>query len=444
MPQIEEEAMSDIFPNIPAIKFEGPGSDNPLAFKRYDPDKKVGGKTMKEHLRFAMAFWHSMTGTGRDPFGDPTMERPWDSVTDPMEVARARMRGIFELTAKLSIPYFCFHDRDIAPEGATLRETNRNLDAIVSLAKELLKTGPTRVLWGTANLFANPRFMHGAATSPNPQVFAYAAAQVKKALEVTKELGGLNYVFWGGREGYETLLNTDMRLELDNLGRFLHLAVDYAKEIGFTGQFLIEPKPREPTKHQYDSDAGACFAFLQEYDLLDSFKLNIETNHATLAGHTIQHELRFARDRGILGSVDANQGDELLGWDTDQFPTNLYVGAFMMYEVLKNGGLHSGGLNFDAKPRRGSFTVEDLAVSHIAGMDTFARGLEAAHAMIRDGALDKPLAARYAGWSTGLGASIRSGAESFRSLEAAVLDQGDFGLRSGRQEELEAIVNRYL
>ena len=286
--------------------------------------------------------------------------------------------------------------------------------------------------------------MHGAATSPEPQVFAYAAAQVKKALEVTKELGGLNYVFWGGREGYETLLNTDMRLELDNLGRFLHMAVDYAKEIGFTGQFLIEPKPMEPTKHQYDSDTGACFAFLQEYDLLPHFKLNIETNHATLAGHTIQHELRFARDHGILGSVDANQGDELLGWDTDQFPTNLYVGVLMMYEILKNGGLHSGGLNFDAKPRRGSFTVEDLAISHIAGMDTFARGLEAAGAMLRDGALDKSLAERYAAWATGIGASIRAGKESLRSLESTILDVGDIGLRSGRQEELEAVVNRYL
>ncbi|MGO8695883.1 MAG: xylose isomerase [Rectinemataceae bacterium] len=436
--------MSDLFPSIPAIKFEGPSSDNPLAFKRYDPDKKVGDKTMKEHLRFAMAFWHSMTGAGRDPFGDPTMKRPWDSVSDPMEVARMRMRGVFELTEKLSIPFFCFHDRDIAPEGATLRETDRNLDAIVDLAKDLLKAGPTKVLWGTANLFSNPRFMHGAATSPDPQVFAYAAGQVKKALEVTKELGGLNYVFWGGREGYETLLNTDMRLELDNLGRFLHMAVDYAREIGFTGQFLIEPKPMEPTKHQYDSDTGACFAFLQEYDLLPRFKLNIETNHATLAGHTIQHELRFARDHGILGSVDANQGDELLGWDTDQFPTNLYVGVLMMYEILKNDGLHSGGLNFDAKPRRGSFTVEDLAISHIAGMDTFARGLEAAGAMLRDGALDKSLADRYAAWAAGIGASIRAGKESLRSLESTILDVGDIGLRSGRQEELEAVVNRYL
>jgi len=436
--------MSELFPGVPKIKYEGPESDNPLAFKRYDPDRMLGGKSLKDHLRFSLAFWHSMTGSGRDPFGDPTMLRPWDGIADEMEIARMRMRGAFELTEKLSLPFFCFHDRDIAPEGVTLRETNRKLDAIVALAAELLKTSPTRVLWGTANLFANPRFMHGAATSPNPHIFAYAAAQVKKALEITMELGGQNYVFWGGREGYETLLNTDMRLELDNMGRFLHMAVDYAKEIGFKGQFLIEPKPMEPTKHQYDADSGACYAFLQEYDLLGSFKLNLETNHATLAGHTIQHELRFARDRNILGSVDANQGDELLGWDTDQFPTNLYTATFMMYEVLGNGGLHSGGLNFDAKPRRGSFTVEDLAVSHIAGMDTFARGLEAAHAMIQDAALEKPLAQRYAAWSEGIGRSIREGKENFRSLEAAVLDLDGISLRSGRQEELEAIVNRYI
>ncbi|HTX72177.1 MAG TPA: xylose isomerase [Rectinemataceae bacterium] len=436
--------MSELFPSIPRIKYEGPDSDNPLAFKRYDPDKVVAGRPMKEQLRFSLAFWHSMTAGGRDPFGDPTMIRPWDGVDDEMEVARMRMRGAFELTEKLSIPFFCFHDRDIAPEGDTLRETNRRLDEIVALAAGLMKTSPTRLLWGTANLFANPRFMHGAATSPDPRVFAYAAAQVKKALEITTELGGQNYVFWGGREGYETLLNTDMRLELDNMGRLLHMAVDYAREIGFSGQFLIEPKPKEPTKHQYDSDAASCYAFLQEYDLLGSFKLNIETNHATLAGHTIQHELRYAREHGILGSVDANQGDELLGWDTDQFPTNLYVATFMMYEVLKNGGLHSGGLNFDAKPRRGSHTVEDLAISHIAGMDSFARGLEAAQAMIRDGALDKPLDRRYAGWREGIGASIRAGRENLRSLEAAILDAVDPELRSGRQEELEALVNRYL
>ena len=441
--------MSELFPNVPKIPFEGPESDNPLAFKRYDAAKSAGGTTTKDKLRFAMAFWHSMCGGGRDPFGDPTAVRPWNSVADPMEAARMRMRGIFELTEKLSIPFFCFHDRDIAPEGATLRETNKRLDEIVTVAKDLMKTSPTRLLWGTANLFGNPRFMHGAATSPEPRVFAYAAAQVKKALEVTKELGGQDYVFWGGREGYETLLNTDMKMEQENMANFLHMAVDYAKEIGFKGQFLIEPKPKEPTKHQYDFDAAACYAFLKEFDLIPYFKLNIETNHATLAGHTIQHDLRFARDHGILGSVDANQGDEMLGWDTDQFPTNLYTTTLMMYEVLKNGGLHSGGLNFDAKVRRGSFKVEDLAIAHIVGMDSFTRGAEAAERMIADEAIDRRMNERYAGWRKGVGAAIRGGKESFKSLEAVMLDApaadaGDFGLVSGQQEYLESIVNKYL
>jgi len=433
---------------IPRIDYEGPDSDKELAFKYYNPKAAVqgsaDGRTQKECLRFSMAFWHTMTGEGRDPFGDPTAKRPWDGVADPMEVARLRMRGVFELTEKLSIPFFCFHDRDIAPQGETLRETNKKLDEIVALAKDLMKSSPTRLLWGTANLFGDPRFMHGAATSPEPRVFAYAAAQVKKALEVTKELGGGNYVFWGGREGYETLLNTDTKRELDNLARFLRMAVDYAKEIGFTGQFLIEPKPKEPTKHQYDSDAAACYGFLKEYDLLPYFKLNIETNHATLAGHTMQHELRFAREHGILGSVDANQGDELLGWDTDQFPTNLYVSTLMMYEVLKNGGLRSGGLNFDAKARRGSYKPEDLAAAHVAGMDAMARGYTAAARMLADGALDKPLAERYAGWGGGIGASIEAGKESLRSLEAVALDIREISLASGRQEYLESVVNRYI
>jgi len=435
--------MSELFPSISTIKFEGPTSDNPLAFKYYDPSKH------KDGLRFAMAFWHTMCAGGADPFGVVTAERPWDNVSDPMEVARMRMRGIFELTEKLSIPFFCFHDRDIAPEGVTLRETDKKLDEIVAVAKDCMKNSPTKLLWGTANCFSHPRYMHGAGTSPEPKVFAYAAAQIKKALEVTKELGGQNYVFWGGREGYETLLNTNMKLEQENMAKLLHLAVDYAKEIGFTGQFLIEPKPKEPTKHQYDFDAATCYGFLKEFDLLPYFKLNIETNHATLAQHTGQHELRFARDHGILGSVDANQGDEMLGWDTDQFPTNLYVSTLMMYEVHKNGGLHSGGLNFDAKVRRGSYKVEDLAIAHVAGMDGFARGSDVAQRLIADKALDKYVEERYAGWEKGLGASIRSGKESFKSLEAAMLDAptakaSDFGLQSGRQEYLESVVNRYL
>jgi xylose isomerase len=435
--------MSELFPGIPKITFEGPGSKNPLAFKYYKADEIVAGKTMKDQLRFSMAYWHTLSSGGRDMFGDETWERPWNG-QDAMEKSKSRMRANFELTEKLDIPFFSFHDRDIAPEGDTLRETNKNIDVIVALAKDLMKSSPTKVLWGTANLFTNPRFMHGAGTNPDAMIFAFAAAQIKKAMEITKELGGQNYVFWGGREGYETLLNTDMGLELDNFARLLRMAVDYAKEIGFTGQFLIEPKPKEPTKHQYDTDTATVFGFLKKYDLLPHFKVNIETNHATLAGHTMQHELHLARVNGILGSVDANQGDELLGWDTDQFPTNLYVTALAMYEILKNGGLGKGGLNFDAKPRRGSYKADDIAISHIAGMDAFARGLKAADALLKDKVLDAFVEKRYSSWKSGLGASIAAGKESFKSLETAMLDVKDIGVDSGRQEMLEAIVNQYI
>ncbi len=437
--------MKQIFPEIPDIPFEGPDSRSPLAFKYYQPDRIVGDKTMAEHLRFSMAFWHTMNGGGADPFGVPTAVRPWDRMSNLMDVARMKMRGIFELTTKLQSPYFCFHDRDVAPDGATLREANKNLDEIVSLTKTLMNDYPTRLLWGTAQLFMHPRYMHGAGTSPYPQVFAYAAGQVKKAIEVTRELGGLNYVFWGGREGYETLLNTEMRTELDNLGYFLNLAVDYKKQIGFEGQFLIEPKPMEPTKHQYDSDTGSIWGFLQEFGLENVFKLNIETNHATLAGHSMQHELHFARTKGILGSVDANQGDTLLGWDTDQFPTDLYTTTAIMYEVLQNGGLHDGGLNFDAKVRRPSFTVEDIAAAHIAGMDSFARGLVAAHGLIRDRALSAIVEKRYAGYrTTDLGKRIAARTTDFTELEKEIINEPAIPVDSGRQEYLESIVNRYL
>jgi xylose isomerase len=436
--------MKEIFPDIPRITFEGPDTKNPFAFRYYQADRKVGGKTMAEHFRFSMAYWHSMNGGGTDPFGTVTAIRPWDGETDPMEVSRIKMQGIFELTDKLTIPFFCFHDRDIAPDGETLREANRNLDEIVALTKSLMDEYPTRLLWGTAQLFFHPRYMNGAATSPDPRVFAYAAGQVKKAMEVTKELGGNNYVFWGGREGYETLLNTDMRRELDNMGYFLQLARDYAREIGFDGQLLIEPKPMEPTKHQYDSDTGALWGFLQEYGLTDDFKLNIETNHATLAGHTIQHELHFARVKGILGSVDANQGDTLLGWDTDQFPTDLYVTTSMMYEILLNGGLHKGGLNFDAKVRRPSNTVADLVQAHIAGMDTFARGLMTAQAIIDDGELPGFVEKRYSGYGTDIGRKIAEKQTSFRDLDEWALDRRIMHPDSGRQEYLEALVNRFL
>lgn len=436
--------MKEIFPEIPKVAFEGRDSRNPMAFKYYDPQKKVGGKTMAEHFRFSMAYWHSMNGGGTDPFGTATAIRPWDGVADPMEVSRMKMQGIFELTTKLQIPYFCFHDRDVAPAAPTLRECNANLDAIVELTKSLMQDYPTRLLWGTAQLFFHPRYMNGAATSPDPAVFAYAAGQVKKAMEVTHELGGSNYVFWGGREGYETLLNTDMQRELDNLGYFLNMAVDYKKQIGFGGQLLIEPKPMEPTKHQYDADSGAIWGFLQEYGLTKDFKLNLETNHATLAGHTMQHELMYARIKGILGSVDANQGDTLLGWDTDQFPTDLYVTTSMMYEILLNGGLHSGGLNFDAKLRRPSSTVEDLAQAHIIGMDSFARGLMAAQGILDDGEIPGFLENRYSGYQKDIGKRISERTTSFKDLEAWVIDRPVERTESGRQEYLESLVNRFI
>jgi xylose isomerase len=436
--------MGEYFKNIPKIKFEGAGSDNPLAFKHYNPDEVVAGKTMKEHLRFAVAYWHTFQGTGTDPFGAGTMLRPWEGITDPMELAKVKMEAAFEFFVKLGVPFFCFHDRDIAPEGSTLAETNRNLDRIVELAKELIRETGVKLLWGTANLFNHPRYVHGASTSCNADVFAYAAAQVKKAMEITKELDGLNYVFWGGREGYETLLNTDMKLELDNLARFLHMAVDYAKEIGFNAQFLIEPKPKEPTKHQYDFDAASVIGFLKSYGLDSYFKLNIEANHATLAAHTFNHELRVARINGLLGSIDANQGDPLLGWDTDQFPTNIYETALAMYEVLKDGGFKTGGLNFDAKVRRASFEPVDMFYAHIAGMDAFARGLKIAAKIIEDGKIDNFIAERYKSYSEGIGKKIVEGSVGFRELELYALENDCITNSSGRQELLESILNSYL
>lgn len=435
--------MSEFFKNIPKVKYEGKNSDNPMAFKYYNPDEVVGDKTMKEHLKFSVAFWHTFTGGGVDPFGAATMQRSWDHITDPMDKAKARVDAAFEFFDKLGIEYFCFHDRDIAPEADTLAETNKRLDEIVKIIKDRMASSGVKLLWGTASLFTNPRFMHGAATSCNADVFAYAAAQVKKAMEITHELGGAGYTFWGGREGYETLLNTDMKLELDNMARFLHMAVDYAKEIGFKGTFYIEPKPKEPTKHQYDFDCATVLGFLKTYGLDKHFKFNIETNHATLAGHTMQHELHFARINGMLGSVDANQGDMLLGWDTDQFPTDLYVTTLAMYEILKNGGLHNGGLNFDAKPRRTSFEPEDMFYAHIAGMDAFARGLKIAHKMLSDGKLEKFVQERYSSYTRGIGADIVNGKVGFKELEQYALNN-TITNTSGRQEVLEALVNQYI
>jgi xylose isomerase len=405
----------------------------------------VEGKTMQDRLRFSVVYWHTFRNVLSDPFGVGTAIRPWDDGSNSVSNAQRRARVAFEFIEKLGAPFYAFHDRDIAPEGKTLRETNENLDAVVKVLKEEQKRTGIKLLWGTANLFSNPRFVHGASTSCNADVFAFAAAQVKKALEITHELGGTGYVFWGGREGYWTLWNTDMKRELDHLAKFLHMAVAYKKKIGFKGQFYIEPKPKEPTKHQYDSDAAACLNFLREYDLMDHLKLNIETNHATLAGHSMQHELEVAGAAGALGSIDANTGDELIGWDTDQFPTNIYLTTQVMLTVLKYGGFKTGGLNFDAKVRRESFEPVDLFYAHIGGMDAFARGLKIASAIRKDGRLAKFVKQRYASWDSGIGARIESGKANSTELEAYMLKKGEVTPNvSGRQEFLENLINEFI
>ncbi|MFJ7745769.1 xylose isomerase [Peribacillus sp. NPDC097295] len=431
------------FETINQVKYEGSESSNPLSFKYYNPKEMINGKTMEEFLRFAVSYWHTFTADGTDPFGQPTMLRPYNKFTG-MDLAKARVEASFEFYEKMNVPFFCFHDVDVAPEGDTLRETNKNMDEIVAMIKEYLKTSKTKLLWNTANMFSNPRWVHGAATSPNADVFAYAAAKVKKGLEVGKELGAENYVFWGGREGYDTLLNTNMKLELDNLARFFHMALDYSKEIGFDAQFLIEPKPKEPTKHQYDFDVATGLAFLQTYGLKDHFKFNIEANHAILAGHTFEHELHVARTHGMLGSVDANQGDSLLGWDTDEFPTDLYATTLAMYEILKNDGLGTGGLNFDAKVRRGSFEYEDLFHAHIAGMDSFAIGTKVAKKLLEDKVLEDFIADRYSSYTAGIGLKIVEGKTDFRKLEDYALGLGEIQNKSGRQEYLKGILNKYI
>lgn len=431
------------FKDIGQIKYEGANSTNPFAFKFYNPEEKIGDKTVEEYLRFGVAYWHTFTMDGSDPFGAGTMVRPWDNYKG-MDLAKARLEAAFEFFEKLNVPYFCFHDVDIAPEGSNLRETNKNLDTIVDLMKDYMKDSKTKLLWNTANNFTHPRFIHGAASSNNANVFAYSAAKVKKGLEIGKELGAESYVFWGGREGYETLLNTDMKLEMDNLGRFFHMAVDYAKEIGFDAQFLIEPKPKEPTTHQYDFDVASGFAFLQNYDLQDHFKFNIEANHATLAGHTFEHELNYARINNMLGSVDANQGHPLLGWDTDEFPTDLHATTLAMYEVIKNGGLGRGGLNFDAKVRRGSFEPEDLFHAHIAGMDSFAVGLKVAQKLIDDNVLEDIVENRYSSYKEGIGLDVVQGKTDFHKLEDHALGLSEINHQSGRLEQIKATLNQYL
>ncbi len=432
------------FPQIPVIAYEGPKSKNPFAFKHYRADEKVAGRPMRDHLRFGAAYWHCMRNGLADPFGGPTALMPWDDGSNSVPNAQKRVRVFFEFLEKMGIDYYCFHDRDVAPEGATLAESHRNLAAVVKTLKAEQKRTGKRLLWGTACLFAHPRYAQGAATSPNADVFAYAAAQVKAALEATHELGGLGYVFWGGREGYASLLNTDMKRELDHLARLLHLAVEHKKKIGFTGQFYIEPKPREPSTHQYDSDAAACLNFLREYGLLSYFKLNIETNHATLALHTMRHELTVAANAGALGSIDANRGDELVGWDTDQFPTDLYLATEVMLVVLGMGGFTTGGLNFDAKRRRESHEPADLFHAHIGGMDTFARGLKAAAALRADGRMQQFIRERYASWNEGIGRKIEKGQTSLAELNEYALKIKPPTLASGRQELLENIFNEFI
>jgi xylose isomerase len=437
--------MADFFPGIPKIAYGGLKSRNPLEFKQYNPDEVVGGKTLKEHLRFSVAYWHTFKNSLTDPFGSGTAVRPFDDGSGSVPNSQRIARAAFEFMEKLGVPFYAFHDRDVAPEGRSLKESHANLDAILPVLKEEQERTGIKLLWGTANLFSNPRYVHGAATSPNLDVFAFAAAQVKKALEVTHALGGAGYTFWGGREGYSTLYNTDLKRELGHLARFLHMAVEYKKKIGFAGALYIEPKPREPTKHQYDSSAEACLNFLRAYDLLPHFKLNIETNHATLAGNEMMHELLVAIAAGALGSIDANRGDPLLGWDTDQFPTDLYLTTQCMLCVLAMGGFTTGGLNFDAKVRRESFEPIDLFHAHIGGMDAFARGLKIAHAIRQDGRLAAFVRERYFSWESELGREVESGKATLSDLEKYISLRGEAAANaSGRQEMLENIINEYM
>ncbi|MED5381148.1 MAG: xylose isomerase [Verrucomicrobiota bacterium] len=433
------------FPEIQKIKYEGPDCKNPLAFKWYNEGELVEGKTMRDHLRFSVVYWHTFRNPLSDPFGVGTALRPWDDGTESVKNAQKRVRAAFEFIDKLGAPYYAFHDRDVAPEGKSLAASNKNLDAVAKVLKaEQQRTG-IKLLWGTACLFANPRYLHGAATSCNADAFAYAAAQVKKAIEITHQLGGEGYTFWGGREGYSTLWNTDIGRELDHLGAFLHMAVEHKKKIGFKGQFYIEPKPKEPTKHQYDSDAAACLNFLRQYKLTGHFKLNLETNHATLAGHEMQHELEVAVAANALGSMDANTGDPMLGWDTDQFPTSVYLTAQCMLSLLKMGGFKTGGVNFDAKVRRESYEPVDLFHAHIGGMDAFARGLKIAAAIRADGRLEEFVKNRYRSWDSGIGKKIESGKASFKTLETYILKKGEVTKNeSGRQEFLENLINEFI
>ncbi|WP_316183245.1 xylose isomerase [Bradyrhizobium sp. SZCCHNRI1009] len=427
------------------VSYVGPESRSPLSFRWYDKDRVIRGKRMEDHLRFAVCYWHSFCWPGSDPFGGETFLRPWQHGDDALAMARAKADVAFDLFRLLDVPFFTFHDVDAAPEGATLKESVANLNAIGDLFEQKMASAKVRLLWGTANLFSHRRYMAGAATNPDPDVFAYAAGQVRAALELTHRLGGANYVLWGGREGYETLLNTDMKRELDQLGRFVSMVVEHKHKIGFKGPLLIEPKPKEPTKHQYDFDVATCYGFLQRYDLLDDVKLNIEQNHAILAGHSFQHEIALAQALGVFGSLDINRGDDLLGWDTDQFAMNVPELALVFHDMLKAGGFTTGGLNFDAKIRRQSIDPDDLLHAHVGSMDACARALIAADEMLTDSALTAPLAARYAGWDGEEGQAILAGRRSLAELADRAADTGlDPQPRSGRQEYLESVVNRYV
>lgn len=432
------------FPDINEIPFEGKDSKNPLSFKYYDSDRKVGDKTMQEHLRFAVAYWHTLCETGGDPFGWGTREWPWMKYDDPVDRARAKMDAAFEFITKLGVPFYCFHDVDVVDEADSIAETDRRLQTMVDYAKKKQEASGVQLLWGTANLFSHPRYMNGAATNPDFEVVTHAATQVKRALDATIELGGQNYVFWGGREGYMSLLNTDMKRERDHLARFLHMARDYGRKNGFEGTFLIEPKPMEPTKHQYDFDTATVIGFLREYDLLDDFKVNIEVNHAILAKHTFEHELQVAADAGLLGSIDANRGDYQNGWDTDQFPADIFELTQAMLIILQSGGFETGGINFDAKIRRNSTDLEDLFYAHIGGMDVLARALLTAHEILEDSSYEELRKKRYASFDKGDGAAFENGELSLADLKKLAEENGEPEQISGRQEYYENLINQYI
>ena len=432
------------FSRVSQIQYEGKKSKNPLAFKHYDPEKIVAGKKMIDHFRFAIAYWHSFGANGRDPFGDDTKEYPWLNSTDPVERAKLKMDAAFEFISKLGVPYYCFHDFDLVDEGETIQESEKRLKAIVEYAKQKQNESGIKLLWGTANLFSHPRYMNGASTNPDFGVLTYAATQVKNAIDATIELGGENYVFWGGREGYMSLLNTDMKRELDHLGMFLNKAKEYGRKNGFKGTFLIEPKPMEPMKHQYDFDTATVIGFLREYDLLSDFKVNIEVNHATLASHTFQHELQVAANAGMLGSIDANRGDYQNGWDTDQFPINIYEITEAMLVILQVGGFKSGGINFDAKTRRNSTDLEDLFISHISAMDVFARSLLIADRIIKNSDYLKLRSERYSSFESSKGKEFEAGKLGLEELRELALKKGEPAKISGKQELFETIINDHI